>query len=71
MSSEIRNSKDEIRNSIEDRKIDSGRGQPHSKTSRNFEALWMTRQRLGVRLSSAAFGSIAKLFNLELAFEML
>ena len=33
----------------------SGRGQPHSKTLRNDGALRSPRQRLGVRLSSAAF----------------
>jgi len=34
---------------------ESGRGQPQSKTLRHIEALGTTRQRLGVRLSSAAF----------------
>jgi predicted secreted hydrolase len=33
----------------------SGRGQPHSKTCRNTDAHLTTRQRLGLRLSSAAF----------------
>jgi len=37
------------------RQTESGRGQPHSKTLRHIEALGTTRQRLGVRLSSAAF----------------
>src|SRR5437867_1840759 len=33
---------------------ESGRGRPHSKTWRNHEASRLTRQRFGVRLSSAA-----------------
>jgi len=35
--------------------IQSGRGQPHSKTSRQCRRARKARQRLGVRLSSAAF----------------
>jgi hypothetical protein len=40
---------------------ESGRGQPHSKTLRHIEALWTARQRLGVRLSSAALLTDARL----------
>src|ERR1051326_341547 len=36
-------------------RLDSGRGQPHSKTLRSLTPLPITRQRLGVRTSSAAF----------------
>src|SRR5438309_11474257 len=36
----------------------SGRGQPHSKTLRQVDAFAIARQRLGVRLSSAAFPSV-------------
>jgi hypothetical protein len=35
----------------------SVRGQPHSKTLRDGDAVGLARQRFGVRLSSAAFPS--------------
>jgi hydrogenase/urease accessory protein HupE len=47
-----------------DERHESGRGQPHSKTLRKFEAFPKARQRLGVRLSSAAFHRFGNLWNL-------
>jgi hypothetical protein len=40
-----------------DKRYESGRGQPHSKTSRFIGVLRITRQNFGVRLSSAAFST--------------
>jgi hypothetical protein len=39
-------------------KIESGRGQPHSKTCRNVRARGLARQRPGVRPSSAALAFV-------------
>src|SRR3989442_15487400 len=40
--------------------IQSAAGPAHSKTWRKFQRLWPTRQRLGVRRSSAAFDGSAR-----------
>src|SRR6184192_3197678 len=46
-------------------RLKSGRGQPHSKTWRRIDALPKMRQRLGVRLSSAAL-ALAATFCIQL-----
>ena len=39
---------------VDARRLQSGRGQPQSKTCRITDGLWLSRERPGVRLSSAA-----------------
>ncbi len=48
-------------------RYESGRGQPHSKTCRSLITFRNARQRLGVRLSSAAFPRAGNFFNPALA----
>ena len=50
-------------NACNDKRYESGGGQPHSKTWRKFVASRNARQRLGVRLSPAAFPPIANFCN--------
>src|SRR5205809_1093990 len=54
-------------NTIVAEPMESGRGQPHSKTCRVDEAPRLARQRLGVRLSSAALLGTCVLVNLAFA----
>src|SRR4051794_29032912 len=51
--------------------FESGRGQPHSKILRIVEALRTARQRLGVRLSPAAFRRMAEACSLALFLSLL